>query len=292
MAPNILFIITDQQRQDHLGCYGNDIVQTPHIDGLAREGLRFDRHYVNNPLCMPARSIVLTGQYSRTCCGSLGNFVALSTDGGWIMPEYPRRGRPHLKDTTLPEILRENGYHTAAIGKWHIHSWPHDVGFDYYLIPRVYHVHVGQKFTENGGPEFIPEGFTVDFEAEKVGEFLQSQNKILRFESNNWWNFSNTPPDYCVLCSTYYNPNIIKDVCKDLSLNVPNILYSKSVDKNEYRVSEDMYKIIPYNHLGHTYGENNVYNTLCDLILKQYDSKKAPCIGLAASASGEDMRCK
>jgi len=90
------------------------------------------------------------------------------------MPNYPKWGRPHLKDPTLPEILRSNGYSTAAIGKWHIHSWPNEVGFDYYLIPRVYHVHVGQKYTENGGPEFIPEGFSVDFEAEKVGEFLQS----------------------------------------------------------------------------------------------------------------------
>jgi len=94
--------------------------------------------------------------------------------GGWTLPYYPKRGRPHLKDSTLPEILRSNGYYTATIGKWHIHSWPHDVGFDYYLIPRVFHSHVGQHFTENGGPEFVPEGFSVDFEAEKVGEFLRS----------------------------------------------------------------------------------------------------------------------
>jgi len=165
----------DQLRAFEVQCYGNDVVQTPNIDRLASEGVRFDVAVTNNPVCMPARSIVLTGQYSRTCCGNLNNYVALSPDGGWIMPEYPRRGRPHLKDPTLPEILHSNGYHTAAIGKWHIHSWPHDVGFNYYLIPRVYHVHVGQKFTENGGPEFIPEGFTVDFEADKVGEFLQSQ---------------------------------------------------------------------------------------------------------------------
>ncbi len=167
----------DQLRSFEVHCYGNEIIHTPNIDRLAAEGVRFDIAVTNNPVCMPARSIVLTGQYSRTCCGQLNNSVALSPDGGWIMPEYPRRGRPHLKDPTLPEILRSNDYHTAAIGKWHIHSWPHDVGFDYYLIPRVYHVHVGQKYTENGGPEFIPEGFTVDFEAEKVGEFLQSQKE-------------------------------------------------------------------------------------------------------------------
>ena len=173
--PNIIICMCDQLRAFEVHCYGNEVIQTPNIDRLATEGVRFDIAVTNNPVCMPARSIVLTGQYSRTCCGNVNNFVALSPDGGWIMPEYPRRGRPHLKDPTLPEILHANGFYTAAIGKWHIHSWPHDIGFDYYLIPRVYHVYVGQKFTENGGPEFIPEGFTVDFEAEKVGEFLQLQ---------------------------------------------------------------------------------------------------------------------
>jgi choline-sulfatase len=172
---NVIICLCDQLRATEVGAYGNEIIRTPNIDGLAAEGVRFEQAVTNNPLCMPARSIVLTGQYSRTCCGQLFNTVALLPEGGWIMPEYPRRGRPHLKDPTLPEILRSHGYHTAAIGKWHIHSWPHDVGFDYYLIPRVYHVHVGQKYTENGGPEFIPEGFTVDFEAERVGEFLQAR---------------------------------------------------------------------------------------------------------------------
>ncbi|MHA2009205.1 MAG: sulfatase family protein [Candidatus Hodarchaeales archaeon] len=173
--PNVIICMCDQLRAFEVHCYGNEIIQTPNIDRLANEGARFEIGITNNPLCMPARSIILTGQYSRTCCGQLYNSYALVPGGDkWILPEYPTRGRPHLRDPTLPETLRNNGYSTAAIGKWHIESWPHDVGFDYYLIPRVYHVHVGQKYTENGGPEFIPEGFTVDFEAEKVGEFLQT----------------------------------------------------------------------------------------------------------------------
>jgi choline-sulfatase len=178
--PNIIVCMCDQLRAFEVHCYGNEIIQTPNIDRLAAEGIRFDIAVTNNPLCMPARSIVLTGQYSRTCCGQLNNTYSPLTFGGWIMPEYPMRDRPHLKDPTLPEILRSNGYHTVAIGKWHIHSWPHDVGFDYYLIPRVTHCHVGQSFTENGGPEFVPEGFSVDFEAKKVGEFLKDQKNSER----------------------------------------------------------------------------------------------------------------
>ena len=60
--PNFLFIVTDQQRADHLGCYGNSILQTPNIDSLARRGLSFDEFYVSCPICMPNRATILTGQ--------------------------------------------------------------------------------------------------------------------------------------------------------------------------------------------------------------------------------------
>ena len=60
--PNFLFIITDQHRADHLGCYGNRLVRTPHIDALATQGRRFERCYVTNPICMPNRAAMLTGR--------------------------------------------------------------------------------------------------------------------------------------------------------------------------------------------------------------------------------------
>ena len=59
--PNVLCFVTDQQRHDHLGCAGNPILQTPNIDRLAHSGMRFDRCYVNNPVCMPSRSTMWTG---------------------------------------------------------------------------------------------------------------------------------------------------------------------------------------------------------------------------------------
>ena len=60
--PNFLFIITDQQRADHLGCYGNPVVQTANIDGLAARGTRFDRFYTATPICMPNRATLMTGR--------------------------------------------------------------------------------------------------------------------------------------------------------------------------------------------------------------------------------------
>jgi len=99
---NILFITTDQQRYDALGCNGNEIARTPVVDRLAAEGINFRRAYNQNTVCMPARSTMLTGQYVRTH-GVVANGVPLPADA----PSVAR----HLAD--------EAGYRTALIGKAH-----------------------------------------------------------------------------------------------------------------------------------------------------------------------------
>ncbi|MGR3593353.1 MAG: sulfatase family protein [Limimaricola soesokkakensis] len=103
--PNFLFIITDQHRADHLGCYGNGVVNTPHIDGIAARGTRFERFYVANPICMPNRASIMTG---RMCSahGARHNGIPLS--------------RNH---TTFVELLRDAGYRTGLIGKSHLQSF-------------------------------------------------------------------------------------------------------------------------------------------------------------------------
>ncbi|WGI22578.1 sulfatase-like hydrolase/transferase [Amylibacter sp. IMCC11727] len=103
--PNFLFIITDQHRADHLGCYGNNIVQTPNIDGIAKGGTRWDKFYVANPICMPNRASIMTG---RMCSvhGARHNGIPLSKD-----------------HTTFVELLRDAGYNTGLIGKSHLQSF-------------------------------------------------------------------------------------------------------------------------------------------------------------------------
>ena len=102
--PNFLFIITDQQRADHLGCYGNPLVQTPNIDGLAKSGTRFDRFYVATPICMPNRATLMTGRMP-SLHGSRHNGIPLP-----------------LTATTFVDILRAAGYDTGLIGKCHLQS--------------------------------------------------------------------------------------------------------------------------------------------------------------------------
>lgn len=112
--PNFVFIITDQQRYDHLGCNGHSVIQTPNIDRIARDGVSFDRHYCNHPLCTPSRCTVITGRHPSS---------HRVYDNGLCLPD---------SETTLPQVLGESGYDTRAIGKLHFSSWrePNAVSFE------------------------------------------------------------------------------------------------------------------------------------------------------------------
>ena len=100
--PNVLFIHTDEQRADTLGCYGNEVVDTPHVDELAAEGVTFEEGHCTHPLCSPSRGTLLTGRYP-------------SAHGLW------RNGIPlSQEETTIAELLREAGYATGLLGKGHV----------------------------------------------------------------------------------------------------------------------------------------------------------------------------
>jgi len=102
--PNFLVIMTDQQRADHLGCYGNDILRTPRIDALAARGTRFDRFYVANPICQPNRAALATGQLTSVN-GCRQNGIPLGLDC-----------------TTYADVLRAAGYRTGLVGKAHFQN--------------------------------------------------------------------------------------------------------------------------------------------------------------------------
>jgi len=104
----IVFIITDTQGANVIGCYGNPAMKTPNIDRLATSGLKFDRAYTTSPVCGPARAGIFTGTYPHTA-GVWGNNIPLGKN---------------IK--TIGERLSDNGFHTAYIGKWHLD------GFDYF----------------------------------------------------------------------------------------------------------------------------------------------------------------
>ncbi|MFX1390814.1 MAG: sulfatase-like hydrolase/transferase, partial [Promethearchaeota archaeon] len=102
---NVLFIITDAMRADHMGCAGNSILKTPNIDKLAKEGIRFTNHYCSNPICMPNRATLLTGVYP--------NVHGVRSNGINLRKDIP----------TITQTLKKRGWHTAAIGKVHHQYW-------------------------------------------------------------------------------------------------------------------------------------------------------------------------
>ena len=101
---NFLLIITDQHRADHVGCYGNAVVQTPNIDSLAGRGLAFDDFYVSCPICMPNRATLMTGR-TPSVNGVLTNGLPLPWDSN-----------------TFVHVLRAAGYSTALLGKSHLQN--------------------------------------------------------------------------------------------------------------------------------------------------------------------------
>ncbi len=121
--PNILIILSDEQRHDTLGCTGNPAAQTPHLDRLAEQGAVFDRCYTPFPLCCPARASLWTSRMARNH-HVLGNWCAI---------------RPEYRDDGLVADFARAGYHTLYSGKWHVPGTkPKRMGFaDSSAIPAV-----------------------------------------------------------------------------------------------------------------------------------------------------------
>ena len=116
--PNIVFLFPDQLRPDFLGCYGAWFIDTPNIDWIADHGVRYARPYSASPVCVPARTALLTGM------NALRNGVADNLHA--VRADYNAVGV-----RTWPQILAEVGYYTAAVGKMHFYPWDASHGFQY-----------------------------------------------------------------------------------------------------------------------------------------------------------------
>ncbi|MEG0942570.1 MAG: sulfatase [Angelakisella sp.] len=113
--PNILVIYPDQMRYDALGCNGNTVVKTPGLDRLSTEGVSFSNAYTSFPLCCPFRASLMTGKYA-TAHGMMANHYPIS-----------------LNHEFLPSIMRDNGYRTGWVGKWHLNG-----GRKHDYVPQEY----------------------------------------------------------------------------------------------------------------------------------------------------------
>jgi arylsulfatase A-like enzyme len=131
--PNIIFVLADDMGFSDIGCYGSEI-ETPHLDSLASDGLRFTDFH-NNPRCCPSRASLLTGLYPHQA----GMGMMTADHGRYPYPSYDGDLSQHC--VTVAEALKAGGYTTLMAGKWHLtplgvgedkHNWPLQRGFDRY----------------------------------------------------------------------------------------------------------------------------------------------------------------
>ncbi len=135
--PNIIFIMADDLGYGDLGCYGQKVIQTPNLDRMAAEGIRFTDCYAGSTVCAPSRSVLMTGQHS-------GHTLVRGNARVPLRPE----------DVTVAELLREGGYTTGIIGKWGLGEpdttgIPNRQGFDYWFG------YLNQRHAHNYYPEYL-----------------------------------------------------------------------------------------------------------------------------------------
>lgn len=174
--PNVLVILADDLGYADLSCYGAEDLQSPHIDRLAENGLRFTRFYANCPVCSPTRAALLSGRY-QDMVGVPG-----------VVRTHPENNWGYLRPDAvmLPQLLSEIGYHTAIVGKWHLGlespNRPNDRGFDHFhgflgdMMDDYYdHRRHGINYMRLNDEEINPEGHATDLFTEWACEYLRER---------------------------------------------------------------------------------------------------------------------
>lgn len=166
--PNFIFILTDDQQYGMMGCTGNDIVKTPHLDKLSQDGVLFTNAHITSAICTPSRASILTSQFERKHGVNFNSGTSMSEEG-W--------------NNTYPMVMRNNGYYTGWIGKNHVpvgkggyDSGVMEKSFDFWYAG---HGHLGFYPKERHG---IFKDAKMDTQVEIVGEgiedFLSNEQKL------------------------------------------------------------------------------------------------------------------
>lgn len=209
--PNIIFIYVDDLGYGDLGSFGHPIIQTPHLDKLADQGMRLTNYYAPSALCSPSRVGVLTGRTPyRT---GIKSWIPENTD------IYL-----HADEVTLAEVLKSAGYATALIGKWHLNSdlgsdtepQPTDQGFDYFYGHNAYQIPTNRNPVNiYRNRELLPEqkGYTAQLYADEAIGWMEkrqgNQPMFLFLSMAEPHTTIDNPPEYDAMYSQFTDGEIV-----------------------------------------------------------------------------------
>ena len=144
-VPNVVFILADDLGWADLGCYGGDLHESPRIDELARQGVRFTDAYAAAPVCTPTRAAIMTGKFPAQLHMTIWHEASRRPpQNRRLIPPVTVGDLPH-REVTIAKALHSTGYATAHVGKWHLGGaghYPQTQGFD---------VNVGGTFLGSAG---------------------------------------------------------------------------------------------------------------------------------------------
>ena len=177
--PNIILIFIDDLGWKDVGCYGNDFVETPRIDQLAREGVRFTDFYAAGAVCSPTRCALQSGQNQARI--GITDFIS----GHWrpferVITPRPTMALP-LDTVTIGEAMRDAGYATGYIGKWHLGSGrqfqPDRQGYDFAAV--INGPHLPGRYRVQARPDLKPKPgqYRTDFEADLCIDFIRDNKR-------------------------------------------------------------------------------------------------------------------
>ena len=155
--PNIIYIMSDDHDLHAISAYYKNLIHTPNIDRLAREGMLFRKAFVGNAICGPSRATLLTGQHSHKN-GMIDNLVRFDSS-----------------QATLPQLMRQAGYQTAIVGKWHLKSYP--VGFDYWKILPGQGLYFQPRLISMKGDTATYKGYATDVITDEAKSWLDGRDR-------------------------------------------------------------------------------------------------------------------
>jgi len=219
--PNIVIFLADDLGYGDLGCYGHPVIQTPNLDAFAKQGTRFTQFYAASAVCSPSRSAILTG---RTPYRN-GVFT-------WI----PEGREIHLRasEIELPKLLKQSGYTTCHVGKWHLNGHfnkptqpqPDDHGYDWWLATQNNAAPSHENpvnFVRNGEPAGKLEGYSAPLIVEEASAWLrQHRDKSKPFLLSVWTH----EPHYPIKASPEFKakyPGLTDDMQREHHANVTQL---------------------------------------------------------------------